>query len=246
MASAKRRQARVADLDPLGGELLVDPHQVALAAAMQLADAREVIVEYFVAVERRDLGDPATQDLADRPAREVQDSHDRPDAVSLGGQAQKIAVRVSRSSIARLLFFRVEVPMQGREAALGSSPRDHPCLVSACRHRLAAFARASAQTQAHRREHRQILQRRGGLVVLGLGLCLGLEGLQKQSRLRAQSLADLVVGLFPGHVQPRHLAHARALGPEVAHDPFAVVDVGPGQGHEDLGRDLHADFSSAH
>jgi hypothetical protein len=125
----KCREARIADLDALGVQLLDDPHAIALAAHVQLADALEVRREDFVAVERGDLRDAATQDLADCSAREIQDPGDRADAVALVGQAQDRGSGVE-------VQHRSSPLVRNGGAAPGSSPR------RAAMQRLAACVRA--------------------------------------------------------------------------------------------------------
>src|SRR5690606_28332238 len=62
---------------------------------------------------------------------------------------RKIAVRVSRSSIGRLLS--LEVAAQRGEAAIGAPPRGVSLGASAFADRLAALGQAPAHAQAHRR-----------------------------------------------------------------------------------------------
>lgn len=132
-----------------------------------------------------------------------------------------------------------------RKTALRALPRPIPLLAAALGDRLAGLTRAPTKTQAHRGEHREIPQRRRAFVVFGLGLLLGGERPQVQSRLRAEALACELVGFLISDVEPRHLPHAHALAGEAAHESFAMLGVGPGQGYEQLRRRLYADLAHA-
>src|SRR5680860_1671979 len=88
MTSTESREARIADFDVLGIQLLEHAHDVAIAAHVQLADPLEMRPELLVADQRWDLRDPATQDVADCAAREIQDPGDRSCSVAFAGQAQ--------------------------------------------------------------------------------------------------------------------------------------------------------------
>jgi hypothetical protein len=80
---AECSQARVADVDPLGEQLLAHAHEISLAALVQLADLAEMLGELLVALQLGHFGDAATQDFPDRSARRPDHSGDPSYAVPL-------------------------------------------------------------------------------------------------------------------------------------------------------------------